>query len=119
MKFHDAVEKTNEKTQLCPFSMKCFCGVSSGTGQCCHGGEAVPDEVQLSRAGRLALLSRSKLPFPRDLVASLKQNPCSYGKLRHSKASIPTKCLWLCWQSAGRVLDTWMLELIYFAKRSP
>lgn len=69
--------------------MKCFCGVSSGTGQCCHGGEAVPDEVQPSRAGRLALLSRSKLPFPRDLVASLKQNLCSYGKLRHSKASIP------------------------------
>lgn len=57
--------------------------------------------------------------FPRDLVASLKQNLCSYGKLRHSKASIPTKCLWSCWQSAGRVLDTWMLELIYFAKRSP
>lgn len=47
----------------------------------------------------------------------LKQSLCSYRKLRHSKASIPTKCLWLCWHSTGRVLVAWMLEL--FFKRSP
>lgn len=44
----------------------------------------------------------------------MQQNLCSYGKLRHSKASIPTKCLWLCWHSTGRVLDIWRLELRFF-----
>lgn len=43
------------------------------------------------QAGRLALLSHPKLPFPRDLVAFVKQNLCNYGQLRHSKASIPHK----------------------------
>lgn len=73
-----------------------------------------PGEVEPSRAGTIIPLQTA---FPQGSRGSVQQNLCSYGKLRHSKASIPTKCLWLCWHSTGRVLDIWMLELRFFLLR--
>lgn len=82
----------------------------------------MPGEVWLSRAGRLALLSHSKLPFPRDLVAFVEQNLCNYGKLRHSKVSIPHKIpvivLAQHWEGAG-YLDVGGFWGFLFVKRSP